>query len=403
MNFLKRCAVALLGLSFIVGFSAPTVRASDLLLGGQKHEYKVVLRNDGRAIVIGKMTIPNFSTQTLANIDVGLSVGDASQMSAYQLIVEQSCSKFEGVNETRICTKYKDVANKDVENAAYEKITIVETAGQKYTLSLPRPVAPGMTAVVLFAYSSLQYTQENLGLFSYSFSTPTVDERIDSVSITVQTDSDLVLQGKGTTMHYNTSLPVMMSESSIVSADSAMTMMTSNRGNIVRENASDLFPGESYTVTGEYSEFWWRFLVGRALIAVGVLALIIGLGVWKRRKMGKGGMGALIKKNMIPSTSTNALGGGLLTAVLIIAWTAVVTGIMESTFVRHLNNSIAEILMVLVIAMVFLLIGFGPAVAVGEKKGVKTGITTFVAAIAWLVIGIAVVSFFVGSAPFLEF
>lgn len=386
MKILKRFISALFALLVIFGAQAPFAQASDLILGGQTHEYKVIFRGDGRAIVIGKLIVPNSGAETLSNLEIGLSVDDASQMSAYQLIVDQTCSKHGGTNEQPTCEKYKDISSTDLKSATYEKISIIESGSRNYTLSLPSPIAPGMSAAILVAYTSQQYTTNWLGAFSYEFSTPTVQERIESLSVTVQTDSDLKLVGKKTTVEYDQNLPDIFSDTASLSAESAMTVITSQRGNVVRESATNLFPGESYTVTGKYSEYAWRLSLGKILIGLIVLAIIIGLGIWRHRAINES-KGTSFFQNLKASSSNPAI-GGLISAVLISTWTAIVMNFFEDSALRNIESDVAKMLVVLVVGMIFVLVGIGPAVLVGEKKGWKAGIMTFVATIIWLIVGV---------------
>jgi len=387
MKIIKRYISALFALLVIFGTQASFAQASDLILGGQTHEYKVIFRGDGRAIVIGKLIVPNSGAETLSNLEIGLSVDDASQMSAYQLIVDQSCSKRGGTNEQPTCEKYKDISSSDLKSATYEKISIVESRPQTYTLSFPSPIAPGMSAAVLIAYTSQQYTTNWLGAFSYEFSTPTVQERIESLSVTAQTDSDLALVGKENTVKYDQNLPETFSDTASLSAESAMTVITSQRGNVVRESATNLFPGESYTVTGKYSEHAWRLSIGKIFIGLIVLITIIGLSIWKHRATKKS-EGTSTIQNVKTSLTAKPAFGGLISAFLIGTWTTIVMYLFGGNMLRYIESDVVKMLVLLVIGMVFILIGIGPAVLVGEKKGWKAGIMTFVATIIWLIIGV---------------
>lgn len=402
MKLLQRCSAVLLGLFVVFSAVAPVAHAGDLILGGQKHEYKVVLRGDGRAIVVGKMTIPNTGTDPLTSIRVGLSVTDATQMSAYQVVVEQACSKSDTSSGTMVCTKYKDITTKDVTSAPYEKMSIVDDtdSGDGYLLSLPRSIDAGASAVVLFAYSSKQYTSESFGLFSYTFATPTVDERIESMSVTVQTDSDLYIDGEGTTIQYNNDLPDdTFADATGLSAESAMTTITSKRGNTVRETATDLFPGESYTVTGRYSEFWWRLSIGRILFGVLIVALVIGFGVWRLRKESKKSSISM-KQRIHAMLSSTPFVSGFFAAVLIAVWTLVAINLLATSFLRRMDSPLMVALIAMVGMMTYLLVGLGPSVAFGAKHGWKAGVMTFISTIVWLIIGITILAAFGGDDVF---
>lgn len=399
MKLIQRCSAILLGLFVVCSSAVPSVHAGDLILGGQKHEYKVVLRGDGRAIVVGKMTIPNTGTDPLTSVRVALSVTDASQMSAYQVVVDQTCSKTDTSSGAPVCTKYKDISSKDIANSPYEKISIADdtASGDGYLLSLPRSIVPGASAVVLFAYSSKQYTSESFGLYSYTFATPTVNERIESMSVTVQTDSDLFIDGEGTEIQYSDDLPGDTFDSaSALSAESALTTISSKRGNTVRETATDLFPGESYTVTGRYSEFWWRLSLGKIVLGVLAVAFLIGFGVWRIRKVTKANV-VSVKQRVHAMLSGTPLVSGFFAALGIGVWTFLAMNVMEMQLIRHARSPLVIALIGLVVAMTYLLIGIGPSVAFGAKKGWKAGVMTFVATIVWLIIGIAILAAFGGD------
>ncbi len=393
--------IGMLGLFFSTGIVAPVAQASDFLVGGQKHEYKVVLRGDGRAIVVGKMTVPNMGDGVLANMSVDLGIRDAVSMSAYQVLVEQECSKYTVAGDIRTCTKYKDIASRDITNAPYEKVTIMKSgskAGTTYALSLPRPVEPGMTAIILLAYSSQEYTSERLGLFSYSFSTPTVEENIESMTVTVQTDSDAYIQGEGSVVQYSNDLPELLSSGDdSLSADFALTTMTSQRGNTIRQTATNLFAGETFTVTGRYSAYWCRMHVGAIGATLLILGVFIAYVVLQKKRAQKGNTPSALHALRIPVQVTPLM-NGFFTAVLLNIWTAMVTYGLASSFifgrVSGLEGGIAMAMIGMIVVMVYVLCGFGPAVLLGSKKGWKAGVMTFVATIVWLIIGVALVALF---------
>ncbi|MEK9155383.1 MAG: hypothetical protein AAB839_01920 [Patescibacteria group bacterium] len=390
MKFFKQCAAALVGLSLFATFGAPFAHAGDLILGGQKHEYKVILRGDGRAIVIGKLTIPNTSSESLDIVNVGLSVSDADQITAYQVVVPQTCSAWSntvsGTSTINTCTKYKEISSKDLTNAPYSKIEVKEDSENSYALELPTAIAPGMSAVVLFAYTSKEYTNSFLGLISYKFVTPTVEERIESMNVSIQTDSDLEINGGSTTIEYGTTTGSFEVAASLSSADSLSAAISTKSGNTVRESATNLFPGESYTVEGKYSEYWWRLYLGRVLAVVIVLGAIIAFVAWKNRGANREKIRSLWMR-FVNGIFGGAVTSGLISAALIGLWTAFVT---ESNFTRYIDGDVAEALSFLVIAMVFLLVGVGPSVVAGSKRGWKAGVGTFVSTIIWLVVGIVV-------------
>lgn len=402
MNILKRFLSVTLGSLILLGAITPIAHAGDLIVGGQTHEYKVVLRGDGRAIVFGKLIVPNTGTNAISTFDIDLGVQDADQIVAYQLIVPQSCSKFDTsvtleVGEDTKCVQYKDISTRDFTNAEYEKISTVEVNNSSYTLTLPSPVHGYASAAILIAYSTKEYTSNLLGMYSYDFKTPTVDDRIERTSVSIQTDSDLYLDGEDTTIHYDDSIvtsDVAFESVSGLSAESALTSIDSNRGNSIRSSATDLFPGESYEVTGHYSEYWWRFYLLRIIIGVLIAGALIGFGIWRYKKMPK--TTAAERPNhkiVLPVTITDSpTFMGLFSALMIGIWTMIAINVMEGNLIGRIHNDVAEILVGFVIFMVYLLVGIGPSISLGHRKGWSAGIMTFIGTIIWLIVGIIIFS-----------
>lgn len=390
MNILKKGAVFLLSLFIITSTYPLPTQAGDLILGGQNHEYKVIFRNDGRAIVFGKLFVPNTNNESLQTIEISLPQADAEQITAYQISVTQECVASTVVNEIATCTKYKDVSSRDITNASYKKITVNDSGKETYALHLPTATPPGMTAVILFAYSSSEYTQEFLGRTTYTFATPTVHERIEKVSVTVQTDSDLFLKGGQTTVAYNSHLSTpSFEDSSALTADSVNAIMSKNSGKIIRESATNLFPGESYVVTGSYSEYWWRVSFGNGgLILLSVAMVIISGMLWKNRGKNKEKFKTWWAKwtqDIFGSTVTSSF----VSALAIGIFTIIIT---RTDILEIISGQESKILIAVIVPMMYGLFSIGPAVIVGSKHGSKAGVQTFMNTILWLMLGVILVS-----------
>jgi len=249
MKYLKRWAVALFAVLLVTSAIPPTAQASDLLVGGQTHSYKVIFRGNGEAIVIGKMTVPNGDT-TLDSLTMDLSVDDAAHFVAYQLVTAQKCATYEYLEDgTQKCAEYRSPTAAESRNpSSTVKLSPITEADGTYTLPLSSPVAPNATATVTFAFTSKEYTKESFGLFSYDFVTPTVDDTISSLKVTIQTDSDLALSSTEKTINYGGSLDSVLAESDAattgLSASSLDTIVKRETGNTTSVFTSNLLPGE---------------------------------------------------------------------------------------------------------------------------------------------------------------
>lgn len=395
MKYLKPLLGACLGFMMLFGGNILPAYANDLILGAQTHEYKVILRDDGRAIVIGKITAPNQTEENLSTITLNLGIDDAAQMSAYQLITEGLCTTYQSIGEIRTCITYRNPTSRDLNDATYEKISIVEENESSYSLNLPVPVEPGANALIIFAYSSKSYTSNFLGLYTYDFKTPTVDSSIQSMFVNVQTDSDLFLKGEGTTVQYSeTDFAGGEFQNAMgPNANITLSALHTNQGNVVQESATSLFPGESYEVTGKYSEHWFRMHTIAIAIALALLVAIVGFIIWKQKHPRASTESSMTPKlSLHISLSENYLATGFISAALIAIWTLMTLSITESDFFNNLNGPMTSILVGLVIFMIYILVAFGPIIVLGLHKGWRSAIMAFVSTIVWLIIGITIFS-----------
>lgn len=405
MKYLKRCATVFLALFLVASALPATAHASDLLVGGQTHTYKVIFRGNGEAIVIGKMTVPNGDTE-LNSLTINLSVDDAAHFVAYQLAVTPKCAAYSTFEDgTQNCIEYRSPTTAESRNPSYLKLTPTVSADGSYVLPLSSPVAPNTTATVSFAFTSKEYTKESFGLYTYDFITPTVDDTISSVKVTVQTDSDVALSSPEKNINYGGSMDSVLSESdasvSGLSASSLDTITKRQSGNATSASTSNLLPGESFTVSGAYSEHAWRLYLGRIITGIIVAILVIIGGVIYRKRMLKlraSQPKSLSTNGAVPSVAASmhahgifaAVRDGLLAAIALSVWMLIVS---NDKFNRYIDDDGTGLFVMLVVAMLFVLLAFGPAIVVGAKKGWKAGLLLVVSQIAWIILGILIMNF----------
>lgn len=406
MKYLKRWAVALFAVLLVSSAIPPTAQASDLLIGGQTHSYKVIFRGNGEAIVIGKMSVPVGDTE-LKSLDINLSVDDAAHFVAYQLVVAQKCATYEYLEDgTQKCSAYRAPTSAESRNpSSTVKLSPITEADGTYTLPLSSPVAPNATATVTFAFTSKEYTKESFRLFTYNFVTPTVNDTISSLKVTVQTDSDIALSSTEKTINYGGSLDSVLSESDAattgLSASSLDTIVKRETGNTTSAYTSNLLPGESFTVSGSYSEHVWRLYLGKIIGGTIIVALLIIGGIIYRKRVLK--QRANDPKNKASTASNTgviatfhshegfvAIRDGLLAAIALSVWMLIAS---NDKFYRYMDEEGTGLFIILVTAMVFVLLAFGPAIVVGAKKGWKAGLMLIVSQIVWIILGILVMNF----------
>lgn len=259
----------LIGLLLIVScalLSSPALAASDLLFGAQEHRYSVVMRGNGEAIVYGKLTVPNTGHEQLKELRLTLGVSDAQDFVAYQEVAEV-CDPTDDPQCLYADPDHPGYSRR--KSYHFEKMTVEQ-------------VSYGTTTII-FAYRSMSYTHDRPGYFSFDFMTPTVDNRISSMTVSVSTDSDLYLKGGDTEIDYDASLA---DTAALGMTEESLTVVAKSigRGSFT-EHASNMQAGESLTVSGMYSEHKWITNLSTILLTILAVALVTALAVLAYKKL----------------------------------------------------------------------------------------------------------------------
>lgn len=259
---------------------------SNSLLFGQKHSYSVVFRGNGEAITYAKIVVPNREEQALSEFSFEIPKINPSEIIMYQMKLPKECVRYNYTDPNNPCVEYRDPDyGQDYyyygsgQTAEYTKIKYTQS-GNIYNLTLPNSVEPSKSTAIIISYAAKGYVDNSFGLYNFNFETIRVNSRIQSVRVSVDVDSDLLLKGKQSSVNYNEGVEAMpmakLGDSSAISSRE-LDRVVSNigvSGALIKESKS-LSPNESFNVRGEYAKNWFRLYLNETIIAVLVIIVII--------------------------------------------------------------------------------------------------------------------------------
>lgn len=374
---------------------------------GQTHSYSVTLRGNAEAVVSMKAVFTNYEEATMSALTLQVPKGEIKNISAYQVIIEPQCAQYvsepitQGIEKgTRTNSAYQEkcISYNDPDyyngyyygNMKYIK-ALVNTDADSIVVTLAQGVGPQKSgSIVLYYRATGLVKKDTFGAFNYSFETLKSDTTIRSLSVGVNTDSDLFLEGTDQSVNYDTSIssaPLMardagMKQGSFMSPEFDSYYMGIGYGRITK-STSDLQPFDSFTVEGRYAKsrsqlYGKRFVIG-GLIVVGLL-ILVGVLLYKLVKS--------LKKNYTTSSQKSSsssshpilmmVGLGLLSSLGAAIYTVflyIFMTMMERVYYSDVNTLIM-LFIVLISGAIYIVLIFGPALFVGWKKGVWWGVGT---------------------------
>jgi hypothetical protein len=264
------------------------------LFFGQKHDYSVIFRGNGEAIVYAKIVLTNGSETPMTSLPIQIPGTAPYEITSYQITLPQECVNNQYNREKQIneCKEYRD-ADYDGryysgwsynKTAKYDRVKI-DTDGDKHILSLPMTIEPNKTSAVIISYATKDYVNKSAGLFKYTFPTIKVDSRIQDISVSVDVDSDLYLKGKKSGVDYGESGGGIADglnsgiSLSIESRDLDKISGSVGQYGVLIKTAKNLSPNESFEVRGEYANSKSRLYLSRIVSGILLVAGII-FGVW---------------------------------------------------------------------------------------------------------------------------
>ncbi len=401
---------------------------------GQDHYYSVIMRGNGEAVVTAKIIFSNQSEEPLSTLQFQVPRVQPENVIAYQVQRGPECIRYapyptqntplkinpdgssdfvpmdqrSAVTNDALyirdpsCLEYRDpdYYNWYYGNTKYNK-SEVSVEGDTLTVSLPTPVEPSKSGSILLYYRGMGYVNKSWsGSFNYTFESLKVNENIRTLQIGISTDNDLVMKDALADVNYRTT----MESSGMAKMDMAAPTAASNAQfdqiyqnigyGMINKNASQLQPLDSYTVKGEYAKSSWQLYANEVLWAViaivvfiilGVLAARFALGKLKRESNGKG----ITNRDVVIAGIT-----GFVAAFLMLAYTIVVmlvywTFISRNAYMYYEMVPFLTMGLMIVSSAVYMFLFITPAIVLGVKRGLWTGVVTAVVTILWLFVFLA--------------
>ncbi len=384
---------------------------------GQQHNYSVVFRGNGEAVVTAKITFTNLEKTPLKEFQLQFPKVNPQDVVVYQVIKEPTCirygsqtplspnSSIKPVLNTN-CLEYQepDYFNYYYGNSTYQKADN-DLKGEMLTIKLPTAVKENGSGAFFVYYRAFGYAHKDLvGSYPYEFETLKVTDKIRTLQIGISTDSDLYLKDATGTVNYRAT----DAETTLKSAGAApMGAPIQNptfdnfynqigQGSLTK-NTSNLAPSESYKVKGVFADskikLYSTEITRGAAIVLGVIIFLIivtlfFVKVLRSKKITLSNNRMLL---ILGSSFAGAVLSGLYTAILVAIMTVV------GNVVNYGNYSFSMMVPVIYIFMAIISLGFygallfGPAFIVGTKHGMVAGITTFLLTMFWLAIVVVVV------------
>ena len=381
---------------------------------GQDHNYTVVFRGNGEAVVSAKIVLTNKGDSSLSDVKLRIPRVDPREVSAYQVIKQKTCIRYEPQvydpltrsYRPQICSEYQepDYYNSYYGDAKYQKAK-TEQDIDTLKITLPQGLAPGKSGSFFVYFRGLGYAKKNIfGAYNYTFDTLKAEDSIRNLTIGISTDSDLFLKGVKGEVNYRFEDSAMQMAPSGMAAPEKSVALDSyvnqiGQGSITKK-ASNLAPLESYTVNGSYAKSRLR-LYGKEIfytllgiiVFFGLLALLLRFAFKKLGRISTANTTSQKKSEQGPTGFSLrmlflTLGTSFLTSIVVIIYTFFVyfVGNYLDNVVGYQYQAFFIIILLIISFVFYALLVFAPAIYIGVKKGVGWGIATLVFSVFWLII-----------------
>ncbi len=290
-------------IAIILGSALPLtgVKAAEPdLLFGQSHDYSVVLRGNGEAIVYAKIQLTNSGDTAISTYEFEVPRMKPSEIVGYQVVLPQSCVRYDTtinsrnapIEPDRPCLQYQAYDSSYgyiPDNSEFLKLKVVNEGGSKYSLQLPKAIEPDKTNFLILSYIGTGYVKKSMGVLSFNFETLKVPNRIKNTTVAVDVDSDFILEGKRSKVNYATPATTELSKGDSLAAGASASSLRAfsdsigTDGALIKE-AKNLSANETFTVKGRYAESAWRLNLGRMVVSLVVLAAVVTVLIWLLRR-----------------------------------------------------------------------------------------------------------------------
>lgn len=404
-----------------LAFAVPAVGQSQSLFYGEYHNYSVTFKEDGEAVVFARLIFTNSTDKDQNSYTFSAKDTPLKELAILQVKLPQECAEYTQVYDPVLgrstCARYRDPDYNSYYYYSYgatEEITYrraeVKNENLKYTVTLPEPLKPEKTTALLIAYTSPDYTKNNMMAKSYTFPTLTIGNRITEAKIGVSVDEGLILDGVATPEYCTMGMcPVSVAKdvavSSIGNMGSVSAAPVTNRsldnlyasiGNGQRTyQAKSIAPDKSFEASGEYATSELRLNATSLLITIASLLIIIIVVVLASLKL----------KNRSPKNSSTAKGKWanlrLLGSMVPIASLVPMAGLISGTWYlstdnfsnnvwNALNGAGKSFVVVFVVLLYAVLVSIMPIIY-GLKNGWRAVVSVIIMQALWGTILLAVI------------
>ncbi len=410
----------------------PQQQTSGIL--GEDHKYTVTFRGNGEAVVSAHIAFVNNTDSTMSAILLRVPRVTPQDIFSYQIIKEPICLRYEtypprlptiyplevpsGMPERMPdnnllytpntivnphCAEYQEPNYFDYwsGSSSYQKATVI-TQTDTLKIELPKPVKANASGSIVLYYRASGYSRHGMfGSYNFEFETLKVEDRIRSLQVGINTDSDLYLRDAQSNVNYqmtDATSPIAGMKAQATSEAMRSTELDSlvqqiGYGSIVK-SASDLQPLDSYTVKGTYASsrlglYSREILIGTFILLIAVLVVIVIIKSIVRKLRSKHIEGSLPHLNTGFNFSSfwQIAGLSFLSSLLTAGYTLFIMFVVSSIrlFINYDFEYIVILGLVIISFALYSFIIFTPSLYMGVKKGIWYGITTFAATIFWLI------------------
>lgn len=381
---------------------------------GQDHNYTVVFRGNGEAVVSAKIAFTNKGETPQSEIKLRIPRVEPKEVFVYQVILQGRCTRYEPaaynpITRTygpQVCAEYQEPSyyNSYWGGARYQKAK-TQIDIDTLTVSLPKEVSVNKSGAFFVYFRAFGYAKRNLlGAYNYTFESMTAEDSIRNLQVGISSDSDLYLKGaKGEVSYRLDSATTQSFGKAGVAAPEANAAFDTFVGQIgygsINKNASNLAALESYKVEGTYADSRLK-LFGKeiaitlfVILLLGTLILLFVRFIFKRvNKLGSSEVKAGVNKqdgiSNTPKMLLVSLGVSFASSIIILFYTILVffLGNYLNRIISYQFQAVITLLLIVISFVIYSLLLFSPGVYMGVKKSVGWGIATVVITLLWLIL-----------------
>lgn len=402
---------------------APSVNIQPVNIFGQEHHYSVTFRGNGEAMVILKAILSNTSVRQLSRILLRVPKVKPEDISIYQVLREKECVRYlspqpypgyePGGGTRQSLSKEECVQYRESDfyqgwgQQTYQKAEY-EYSGDTIAITLPRPIPVNASGSYILTYSAFGYAKKNIfGAYEFAFQTPQVEDKIYTLRVGIDTDSDLVLRGGQAYVDYRFDSSSISTLKSVEGSQAISSSAFDNYyqqigyGQIIKD-ASDLKTLESYEVKGSYGDGWVRVygseIVTGIVILLIVLILLVIIGKYLYRHQRSALSGQKESERRQTPMFLEVLAIGFVSSLVILVYSAVIyfvnTTFLDFSYIGGYFQPLFMLLSMVVSVGVYAFLFFGPTIYIYTKKGLGWAQVQFVTIVVFVMVYLVIFAMF---------